>query len=78
MSRQCIKISPEGSGLLAFRFAWGLEDCDVKGTIPEGFAGASLDDELILMSPAPSSLSQLPSSSSVESQHQYDKSESLK
>lgn len=54
-----IKISPGGPGLLvlAFWFAWSLEDCDENGTIPAGFAGASLENELILMSPAPSSLS---------------------
>lgn len=39
-------------------------------------AAASLDDELILISLAPSSLSQLPSSS-VESQHRQSKSEKL-
>lgn len=57
--KTCIQISPGGPGLLllAFWCAWSLEDCNEKGTIPAGFAGASLEDELILMSPTPSSLS---------------------
>lgn len=55
----CINISPRGPGLLllAFWFVCSLEDCDEKDMPPAGFAGASLEDELILMSPAPSSLS---------------------
>ena len=68
------RVSPGGLGFLplVFWFAWGLDDCDGKGTIPPGFSVVSLVDELILMSPVPSSLSQLTpsSSSSAESQDQ--------
>lgn len=50
----CIEVSPGGPGLLllAFWFVWSVEDCEEKG-----FAGVSLEDELILTSLAPSSLS---------------------
>lgn len=55
----CIKNSLVGPGLLllAFCFVLRLDDCEEKGEILAGFAGVSLEDELILISPAPSSLS---------------------